>query len=45
LTLDDRGGAPRRDGCKPNLHFTNAGAALMPAPVLQAQLGQLQLEA
>jgi cysteine desulfurase / selenocysteine lyase len=27
------------------LHFNNAGAALMPAPVLQAQLGHLQLEA
>jgi len=27
------------------LHFNNAGAALMPAPVLQAQLRHLQLEA
>ena len=27
------------------LHFNNAGAALMPAPVLQAQLHHLQLEA
>jgi selenocysteine lyase/cysteine desulfurase len=27
------------------LHFNNAGAALMPKPVLQAQLGHLQLEA
>jgi len=27
------------------LHFNNAGAALMPAPVLQAQLDHLQLEA
>lgn len=27
------------------LHFNNAGAALMPAPVLQAQLSHLQLEA
>lgn len=26
------------------LHFNNAGAALMPAPVLQAQLRHLQLE-
>ena len=27
------------------LHFNNAGAALMPTPVLQAQLRHLQLEA
>lgn len=27
------------------VHFNNAGAALMPAPVLQAQLHHLQLEA
>jgi selenocysteine lyase/cysteine desulfurase len=27
------------------LHFNNAGAALMPVPVLQAQLCHLQLEA
>jgi len=27
------------------LHFNNAGAALMPAPVLQAQLRHLRLEA
>ena len=37
----------RRDtpGASQVLHFNNAGAALMPAPVLQAQLGHLQLEA
>jgi selenocysteine lyase/cysteine desulfurase len=37
----------RRDtpGASQVLHFNNAGAALMPAPVLQAQLRHLQLEA
>ncbi len=37
----------RRDTPAANqvLHFNNAGAALMPAPVLQAQLHHLQLEA
>ena len=37
----------RRDtsAASPVLHFNNAGAALMPAPVLQAQLRHLQLEA
>lgn len=32
-------------GCKNVLHFNNAGAALMPEPVLQATVGHLQLEA
>jgi selenocysteine lyase/cysteine desulfurase len=37
----------RRDtpGCENVLHFNNAGAALMPQPVLQATIGHLQLEA
>jgi selenocysteine lyase/cysteine desulfurase len=37
----------RRDtpGASQVLHFNNAGAALMPAPVLEAQLRHLQLEA
>jgi selenocysteine lyase/cysteine desulfurase len=37
----------RRDtpGCERVLHFNNAGAALMPRPVLDAQLEQLRLEA
>ncbi len=37
----------RRDtpGASQVLHFNNAGAALMPAPVLQAQFRHLQLEA
>jgi len=32
-------------GCKTVLHFNNAGAALMPQPVLDAVVGHLQLEA
>jgi selenocysteine lyase/cysteine desulfurase len=37
----------RRDtpGCENVLHFNNAGAALMPQPVLDAVVGYLQLEA
>jgi cysteine desulfurase / selenocysteine lyase len=37
----------RRDtpGCENVLHFNNAGAALMPQPVLHATIGHLQLEA
>ena len=32
-------------GCRTVLHFNNAGAALMPTPVLEATMGFLQLEA
>ncbi len=32
-------------GCEHVLHFNNAGAALMPAPVLDATIAHLQLEA
>lgn len=32
-------------GCEHVLHFNNAGAGLMPRPVLEAQLAHLQLEA
>jgi selenocysteine lyase/cysteine desulfurase len=32
-------------GCEHVLHFNNAGAALIPEPVLQAELDHLQLEA
>ncbi len=37
----------RRDtpGCENVLHFNNAGASLMPRPVLDATIGHLQLEA
>ena len=32
-------------GCAKVMHFNNAGAALMPQPVLDAVVGHLQLEA
>ena len=32
-------------GCKNVLHFNNAGASLMPKPVLDATIAHLQLEA
>ena len=32
-------------GCKEVIHFNNAGAALMPLPVIDATIGHLQLEA
>jgi selenocysteine lyase/cysteine desulfurase len=32
-------------GCENVLHFNNAGAALMPGPVLEATIGHLRLEA
>ena len=32
-------------GCHEVIHFNNAGAALMPRPVLDATVGHLQLEA
>src|SRR5690606_27581024 len=32
-------------GCRTVLHFNNAGAGLMPAPVLEAQLAHLRREA
>ncbi|MGH7321367.1 MAG: hypothetical protein ACRELA_17310 [Candidatus Rokuibacteriota bacterium] len=37
----------RRDtpGCEQVLHFNNAGAGLMPRPVLDATIGHLTLEA
>ncbi len=32
-------------GCEQVLHFNNAGASLMPRPVLEATTGHLRLEA
>ena len=32
-------------GCREVIHLNNAGAALMPQPVLDATIGHLQLEA
>jgi cysteine desulfurase/selenocysteine lyase len=32
-------------GCRERLHFNNAGASLMPRPVLEAVIGHLELEA
>lgn len=32
-------------GCANRIHFNNAGAGLMPAPVLEAMIGHLRLEA
>src|SRR3954451_1837534 len=32
-------------GCEGRIHFNNAGAGLMPAPVLEAGQGHLRLEA
>src|SRR5262245_1277767 len=32
-------------GCAHRIHLNNAGAALMPAPVLAAMVGHLELEA
>ncbi len=32
-------------GCKETLHFDNAGSALMPRPVIEAQIEHIQLEA
>jgi cysteine desulfurase / selenocysteine lyase len=39
--------AARRDtpGCEKVIHFNNAGASLMPAPVLESTVSHLQLEA
>src|SRR5262249_9194560 len=37
-----RGDTP---GCSPRLHFNNAGASLMPRPVIDTVVGHLRLEA
>jgi cysteine desulfurase / selenocysteine lyase len=45
MTIDVRRARRETPGCENVLHFNNAGAALMPQPVLQATIGHLQLEA
>jgi cysteine desulfurase/selenocysteine lyase len=45
MAIDVRRARRETPGCENVLHFNNAGAALMPQPVLQATVGHLQLEA
>jgi cysteine desulfurase / selenocysteine lyase len=45
MTIDVRRARRDTPGCENVLHFNNAGAALMPQPVLQATIDHLQLEA
>ena len=45
MTIDVRRARRDTPGCENVLHFNNAGAALMPQPVLQATIGHLQSEA
>jgi cysteine desulfurase/selenocysteine lyase len=45
MGLDVRHARQQTPGCEHVLHFNNAGAALMPQPVLHATVGHLQLEA
>jgi cysteine desulfurase / selenocysteine lyase len=45
VTLDLERARRETPGCATVLHFNNAGAALMPQPVLDALQGHLQLEA
>jgi cysteine desulfurase/selenocysteine lyase len=44
-TIDVARARSETPGCAHVLHFNNAGAALMPRPVLDATVGHLQLEA
>ena len=44
-TFDLQRARKETPGCQNVLHFNNAGAALMPTPVLEATIGHLQLEA
>src|SRR5262245_49017097 len=45
MAIDVQRARRETPGCGNVLHFNNAGAALMPQPVLHATIGHLQLEA
>ena len=45
MPLDVQRARRETPGCTNVIHFNNAGAALMPQPVLDATIGHLQLEA
>src|SRR6266705_6617841 len=45
MTFDLQRARQETPGCEDVLHFNNAGAALMPQPVLDATISHLQLEA
>jgi cysteine desulfurase / selenocysteine lyase len=45
MAIDVRRARQETPGCENVVHFNNAGAALMPQPVLHATIGHLQLEA
>src|SRR5688500_20377424 len=45
MTIDVQKARLETPGCQHVLHLNNAGAALMPQPVLHATIGHVQLEA
>ncbi len=45
MTFDLQRARQETPGCEHVLHFNNAGASLMPQPVLDATISHLQLEA